>query len=136
MTHLLDSTALLALLLDEPEAELVESLILGTPGACAVSFATWVEVQGRLKALEVPQDELAAQLADARALPITTLWADERVLDGMLAIKQSGYFPFADALIAATAWANSLTLVHKDSHFGALPKELPQLDLQAAPGAT
>jgi uncharacterized protein with PIN domain len=45
---LLDTSALLAFLLNEPEADRVESLIFDKPGEIAVSFASWVEIQGRL----------------------------------------------------------------------------------------
>ena len=60
-------------------------------------------------------------MADARRLPMTTLWPDERTLQAMLQIKAAGYFPFADTLIAATAQAHHLTLIHKDAHFNSLP---------------
>ncbi len=129
MTWLLDSTALLAFLLDEAEAEAVESLIFDRPGEAAVSFATWVEVHGRLKALGLSEADIRAQMTDARALPLATLWPDERVLQGELEIKAAGYFPFADTLIAATAHANDLTLVHKDPHFAVLPASIRQLNL-------
>lgn len=132
MTWLLDSTALLAFLLDETEAEQVESLIYDRPGEAAVSFATWLEVHGRLKALGLSQEDTEAQMSDARALPLATLWPDERILQGMLEIKAGGYFPFADTLIAATAHAHGLTLVHKDPHFSALPASIRQLDLSNA----
>lgn len=59
-------------------------------------------------------------MADARRLPIATLWPDERILQAMLRIKAAGYFPFADTLIAATAQAHNLTLIHKDAHFNSL----------------
>ncbi len=117
MTWLLDMSALLAFLLNEPEAGRVESLIFDRPHETAVCFASWVEVRGRLKALGVKQDEIEAQMADARLLPVTTLWPDELVLQAMLRIKTAGYFPFADTLIAATAQSHNLTLVHKDPHF-------------------
>ncbi|HMJ90961.1 MAG TPA: PIN domain-containing protein [Candidatus Acidoferrum sp.] len=129
MTHLLDSTALVAFVLDEPEADAVERLIVG--GECGVSFATWIELQGRLRSLGLPLPEYEAQFADARALPLATLWADEAVLQRALAVKERGYFPFADSLIAATAWAANLILVHKDPHFTALPREIQQLDLRS-----
>ena len=51
MKYLLDSTALLAYRLDEPEAERVEALIFDAHGGAAVNFATWVEIQGCLRAL-------------------------------------------------------------------------------------
>jgi len=132
VTWLLDSTALLAFVLDEAEAERVESLISDQPGEAAVSFATWVEVHGRLKALGLSEEDIEAQMTDARALPLATLWPDERILQRMLEIKAAGYFPFADTLIAATAQGNDLTLVHKDPHFAALPGSIRQLDLSKA----
>lgn len=120
MKCLLDTSALMALFLDEPEAGEVEELILG--GAeegppCAVSFATWVEVHGRLRTLRLAEDAIDAQFRDARLLPLDTLWPDEGVLQAMLRIKSGGFFPFADALIAATSMASGRILVHRDEHF-------------------
>ena len=120
MTRLLDTSALLAFLLNEPEADRVESLIFDQPGEMAVSFASWVEIQGRLKALGLSSEQIEAQMADARRLPIVTLWPDEAILQAMLQIKSAGYFPFADTLIAATAQAHNLVLIHKDPHFDSL----------------
>jgi predicted nucleic acid-binding protein len=120
VTRLLDTSALLAFLLNEPEADRVESFIFDQPGEIAISFATWVEIQGRLKALGLSSEQIEAQMADARRLPIATLWPDERILQAMLRIKTAGYFPFADTLIAATAQAHNLTLIHKDAHFNSL----------------
>ena len=119
--------ALLAFLLNAPEADRVESFIYDQPGETAVSFASWVEIQGRLKALGLSSEQIEAQMADARRLPIATLWPDERTLQAMLQIKTAGYFPFADTLIAATAQAHKLVLIHKDPHFDSLPVQ--QLNL-------
>jgi predicted nucleic acid-binding protein len=120
VTRLLDTSALLAFLLNEPEADRVESLIFDQPGETGVSFASWVEIQGRLKALGLGAEQIELQMADARRLPIVTLWPDERTLQAMLRIKAAGYFPFADTLIAATAQAHNLALIHKDPHFDSL----------------
>ena len=127
MKHLLDTSALLAFLLNEPEADRVESFIFDLPGETAVSFASWVEIQGRLKALGLSSEQIEAQMADARRLPLATLWPDERTLQAMLQIKTAGYFPFADTLIAATVQAHKLALIHKDPHFDSLPVQ--QLNL-------
>ena len=123
MMALLDTSALMAYLLGEAEADEVEQLILEPPTGsadCAVSFATWVEVSGRLRAMDLPPGEVDAQVRDARLLPIVTLWPDERVLGNMLIIRSKGYFPFADALIAATAMGFHRLLIHRDEHFDLL----------------
>jgi predicted nucleic acid-binding protein len=125
--HLLDTSALLAFLLNEPEADRVESFIFDPPGETAVSFASRVEIQGRLQALGLSSEQIEAQMADARRLPLATLWPDERTLQAMLQIKTAGYFPFADTLIAATVQAHKLALIHKDPHFDSLPVQ--QLNL-------
>lgn len=128
MTQLLDTSALLAFLLNEPEADRVESFIFDSPGETAVSFATWIEIHGRFKALGLDAGQIEAQMTDARRLPVVTLWPDEKILQAMLQIKSGGYFPFADTLIAATAQVHNLTLAHKDSHFESLP-QIRQLNL-------
>ena len=71
MKHLLDSTALLAFLLDEPEADRIEALIFDAAGGAAVNFATWVEIQGCLRALGLSSEAIEAQMTDARSLPLT-----------------------------------------------------------------
>jgi predicted nucleic acid-binding protein len=132
VTWLLDTSALLVFLLDEPEADTIESLLFDSQRGCAVSFASWVEVQGRLKALGLAREEIEAQMADARRLPMVTLWVDELVLQKMIELKAPAYFPFANAFIAATASVNQLALVHKDPHFASLPADIAQLDLRPA----
>ncbi len=131
MIYLLDTSALLAFLLNEREADRVESLIFTRSGSptCAVSFASWIEIHGRLRFLGIPQEEIRDQLTDARALPLETLWPDESIMEVMMSLKSRRFFPFADALIAATARANDLTLLHKDEHFAALPADIKQINL-------
>ena len=97
------------------------SLIFDPPGEAAVSIASWVEIQGRLKALGLGAEQVELQMADARRLPIVTLWPDERILQVTLRIKTAGSFPFADTLIAATAQAHELALIHPDPHVDSLP---------------
>ena len=57
MTHLLDTSAILAHYLDEPGADEVESLLAQGPSVVALAAPSWVELDTRLR-------ELVAEVAE------------------------------------------------------------------------
>lgn len=131
MTHLLDTTALLAFILGETGSEKVRALIEDDRCRLAVSVLTKVEFRSRLKSIgreTVFEEEWALHLPLFDAV----LDVDERAADLSITLRRacSDRLPMVDALIAATATAHRLTLVHRDAHFRAIPAELvPQVDL-------
>ena len=119
---LLDSSAWLAHLFGESGAEQVNLLFDEPNNEVSISALSIPEVYGRLKTLGIgsrwPEvwDTYAALFA--QILP-----ADETVAYRAVALREaaSARLPTVDALIAATAAVQNLTLVHRDPHFAALP---------------
>lgn len=121
---LLDSSAWLAHLFGEAGAEQVNLLFDDPDNEVNISALSIPEVYGRLKALSIESrwpevwDIYAALFA--HILP-----ADETVAYRAVALREaaSSRLPTVDALIAATAAVQNLTLVHRDPHFAALPTD-------------
>lgn len=136
MTHLLDTSAVLAHLRQEPGADHVQEIFDredGTILLCSVSLA-----------------ELARRLRELGATP-EQAWekidAYRQVVDGMVPVDDSvardsdwilnetpERLPLVDALIASAARSRGAVLVHRDAHMRGIPKALvTQLDLEHAP---
>jgi predicted nucleic acid-binding protein len=133
MTHLLDTTALLALVLRESGSEQVQALFEDDRTSAVVSVLTKAEIWARLKSLGREADfedewKILLSLFDA-VLPV-----DEKVVDQSIALRRTSpeRLPTIDALIAATAANHGLVLVHRDAHMRTIPHtDLTQLDLAA-----
>lgn len=125
MTHLLDTSALLAFILNERGAGQVKALFEDESNGVAVSVLTKVEFWSRLKSIG---REAAFGQEWALHLPLfdDVLEVDETVADASIALQRAcaQRLPTADALIAATAAAHNLVLVHRDDHFRAVPEAL------------
>ncbi|MEX2579583.1 MAG: PIN domain-containing protein [Verrucomicrobiales bacterium] len=137
MTHLLDTTALLALMLDEAGGERVETLIDDDQVEVAISVLTKAETWARLKSLG---REAAFEEEWRILLPLfgAVLEVDEGVVDASLSLRglATSRLPSMDALIAGTAVRHQLILVHRDAHFRAIPEEeLPSIDLTEFPAS-
>jgi predicted nucleic acid-binding protein len=123
LTHLFDTSALLAFYFDEAGAEEVSGLLKGGREQNAVCCITAMEFWSRLKHLgaagRYPQ-EWAEFDAILSPLPVN---ADvvNRAMDIRHACDQR--LPMVDLLIAATAAHADLTLVHRDPHFLVIPKD-------------
>lgn len=136
MTHLLDTTALLAHFLDETGADQVELLLARGPSAIAVAAPTWVELHTRLGEL-VEDEEARDTFFHHYTRSLTTLLPlteDATLAAIRLRVTTPGRLPLADALIAGTADAAGLILVHRDPHFDSVPG-LRILRLPAKTGA-
>lgn len=123
MTHLLDTTALLAHFLDEAGADQVDALLTRGPATVALAAPTWVELHTRLREL-VDDEEIRDSAFHHYTKTLTTLLpldADATLAAMRLRATTPGRLPLADALIAGTADAAGLILVHRDSHFDAIP---------------
>jgi len=85
----------------------------GSPGRCLASFMTRLEVLDRVW---TDQGESAGRLAQEQLLALPLQWVECR--DPLLEL--------ADAWIAAAAWQEGATLLHKDPAFrgiALLPQE-------------
>ena len=126
ITHVLDTSALLAHYFNEPGAGLVEGLWLDETLRIAVSAVTVAELKGRLHQ-EIADDGEATKAADAYLNELSTCLPVDRATAEMawqLRLVTPGRLPLVDALIAATARVAGAILVHKDPHLSQIPAGL------------
>ena len=131
MTHLLDSSAWLAHLFGEPGIDEVGSLFNDPNTKVFISALSIPEVFARLKSIgkEMKWSEVWSVYSGLFSKVIA---ADETIahLAVQLCAKTHERLPTIDGLIAATALAQRLTLVHCDPHLAAiLDPELRQIQL-------
>jgi len=132
---LLDSSAWLIHLFAEPGVEQINLLFDDLQNEVYIAALSLPEVHGRLKAI-------------GREAHWSDIWQTYRELfTGILAVNEAvahqaillraaapKRLPTMDGLIAATAVVHNLTLVHRDSHFDAIPTNLlPQIHLPEKP---
>ena len=123
MTHLLDTSAILAHYLDEPGADEVEGLLAQGPNVVALAAPSWVELDTRLREL-VPEVEIRENVFHQYTVSLTTLLpvdAESALTAIRLRNSAPGRLPLADALIAGVADTSGLILVHRDPHFDTIP---------------
>jgi predicted nucleic acid-binding protein len=134
ISHVLDTSALLAHYLEEPGMDEVGRLLSGHPGEIGLSFVSWLELKTRLR--EVAGNPAEAERAfrlytDVLTTPLAVGEAEARAA---MRLREGATrrLPLADSLIAGCAVAANATLVHRDPHFAAIPpKLLKQLVLPA-----
>jgi predicted nucleic acid-binding protein len=126
MTHLLDTSALLAHYLAEPGAERVQQLFEDTAAQVATSVLSLYELELRLHQLGVDPATRAVDLDRYRVLLDEVLDVTEAVRGEAIRLRTSSTVHVAamDVLIAATASLGNATLVHRDLHFAAIPSNL------------
>jgi predicted nucleic acid-binding protein len=126
--YLLDTSALLTLIEDEPGAERVEEILRDER-----SFLPWpvlLEVH-YVSRQEQGQGEADRRYALLKQLPCKILWEiDEPTLLTASRLKASHRLSLADSLIAAFAQRQNAILVHKDPEFEVLAD---QMDLESLP---
>lgn len=129
--HLLDTSALLTLLGDEPGAARVEEVL--RQENVLIPFVALIEAY-YITLQTASQVEAEKRHALLKALPGEVLWAvDEATALTAAKLKAGHGLPFADALIAAFAVARAAVLVHKDRHFDSLAAHVALEPLPYAP---
>ena len=123
-THLLDTSAWLAHVFDEPGAEEVTALFDDPEVTIAISVLSLLETHGRFGA-RGRAAEYEGMLETYRLLFNRILPVDEAIVLRAMALRQTAAVrvPAIDALIAATAAYHDAVLVHRDPHFLALAGE-------------
>ena len=123
MTHLLDTSAILAHYLDEPGADEVESLLAQGPSSVALAAPSWVELDTKLREL-VPELEKREDAFLQYTVSLTTLLpVDAESSLAVIRLRNAApdRLALADALIAGVADAKGIILVHRDPHFDTIP---------------
>lgn len=123
MTHLLDTSAILAHYLDESGADEVESLLAQGPDKVALAAPSWVELDTKLREL-VPEKKARQNAFLQYTTTLTHLLpVDEEASLAAIRLRNAApsRLPLVDALIAGVADAAGLILVHRDPHFDTIP---------------
>jgi predicted nucleic acid-binding protein len=123
VTHLLDTSAVIAHYLDEAGAADVESLLFMGSSSVALASPTWAELDKRLTEL-VPDPAEAARVFRHYTRTLCSLVpVDEAAALAAIRIRRAclARLPVVDALIAGCAAAHGLTLVHRDKHMDDIP---------------
>ena len=126
ITHVLDTSALLAHYFNEPGAGLIEGLWSNETFRIGISAVTVAELKGRLHQ-ELTDDTEAMRAAEAYLNELTTcLPVDRATAEMAWQLRQvtPDRLPLVDSLIAATARAAGAILVHKDPHMSQIPDGL------------
>ena len=126
VTHVLDTSAILAHYFDEPGAEILDELWSSPANRAAISSVTAAELRGRL--LRESTDAVETESAvDSYLNDLTVCLPVDRALAELawqLRLASPGRLPLVDAIIAATARSVGAILVHKDPHLSQIPAGL------------
>lgn len=132
MTHLLDTSALLAHAFEENGWELVQALLDDNKASVGISALSLYECDRRLVELRFPSRERREFSARYSALLDHIAPVDEKVCAIACELRDAATSRLAavDILIAATARVHGAVFVHRDAHFAAIPAaQLRQLVL-------
>lgn len=123
--YLLDSSAWLVHLFDEPGVDQINQMFDDSRAQINISVLSILEIFVKLKSLgqdaRWPEVWGKYKLLFNRVIPVD-LEIAQKAVD--LRSAPSNRLPTVDALIVATALVNKLTVVHRDTHIGAVPSSL------------
>ena len=134
MISLLDTSAVLAHLRDEPGADEVEAIFDDRSHEVLLSALTVAELARRLRSLGFDDAAIEARVADYVALSTRVVPVDTDVARAAFDVcgRTPHRLPLVDALIAASALREGARLVHRDRHMAAIPTGVvDQLDLHS-----
>lgn len=125
MTYLLDTSAWLAHLFGESGSREVRQIFNDPQSQVFVSVLSLLEIHSRLKTIR-RQEHWPAIYKAYSALFANILPVDEQVAKVAIQLRAATpvRLPTVDGLIAATAVAHNLMLVHRDAHLSSIPGEL------------
>ena len=134
MTYLLDTSAVLAHLREEPGAERVQELFDHDEGLVLLCSVSLPELARRLRELGATAEEAWEKIDGYRQVVDGVVPIDESVACESDRIRSATpeRLPLIDALIASAARSRKAVLVHRDAHMRAIPATLVgQLDLDS-----
>ena len=126
ITHVLDTSAILAHYLQEPGAADVNGILSRGPGEVGVSLVTLVELRGRLTELTTDPQEVHRVFELYTETLATRLPFTPQTMTSAIEIRATvrPRLPLVDSLIAASAREHDAILVHRDPHMTAIPASL------------
>jgi predicted nucleic acid-binding protein len=126
ITHVLDTSAILAHYLKEPGAEDVNRILSRGPDEIGVSILSLPELHTRLGELVSDLQEVERVFHSYTGVLAIPLPATRAVADAAIELRSKvrPRLPLVDAFIAATAKEQDAILVHRDPHMAAIPMEL------------
>lgn len=134
VTHVLDTSAILAHYFDEPGAQIVANLWDEPGNRVGICVLTLPELRARLEAEIDDQEEIERAfkeyVSDLAAALVVDRTAAERAM--LLRRHAAQRLPLTDAIIAGCAHAHAAVLVHRDRHMASIPQQsLAQIVLPA-----
>jgi predicted nucleic acid-binding protein len=123
---LLDTSALLTHLLDEPGADIVQEHLAAGSEHAHVSAPTLAELERRLAEL-VPDEGERDSILDQYCLQLCTLVdVDRASVEASIQLRRGSRnrLPLVDALIAGCAMRDGMMLIHRDEHLAGIPTKL------------
>lgn len=128
VSHVLDTSAILAHYFDEPGADVVDRILTENAGTIAISAVAAAELKGRL--LQESSDGVeAAEAAHAYLDELTACLPVDRAtaeLAWQLRLGVPRRLPLVDSFVAAAAREKGAILVHRDPHLAQIPMEIVQ----------
>ena len=126
ITHVLDTSALLAHYLREPGAGDVNVILARGLEETGISLITVVELRGRLTELVADTTEAERAFKLYTETLTTTVPFTRETAEAAMELRSATRprLPLVDALIAASARQHGAILVHRDSHMAGIPTTL------------
>ena len=126
VTHVLDTSAILAHYFDEPGAALVEELWQDSSNRVGICVLTLPELKGRLGAEVTDRQEVERAFKQYVDDLTANLIVDRETAESAILLRESAdtRLPLIDALIAGCARTHSAVLVHRDPHMSSIPEEM------------
>ncbi|MDE0218542.1 MAG: PIN domain-containing protein [Spirochaetaceae bacterium] len=125
VTHVLDTSAVLAHYFDEPGAEIVDGLWQDSRNRIAICVLTLPELRWRMQAEIEDEREIDRACQEYAGELTSSLVVDSAVAESAIALRREAErLPLTDAIIAGCAHAVSAVLVHRDRHMESIPQRL------------
>jgi predicted nucleic acid-binding protein len=126
MTHLLDTSALLAHYFAENGGEQVHDIFADDSSRVSTSVLALYEFELRLSTRGVTEQARLDALNHYREMLDEVVAVDESVRNEAIRLRlaATAHISAMDVLIAATAALRGAVLVHRDPHFGSIPPTL------------
>lgn len=117
---LLDTSALLALILMEPGEGEVRAVV--EAGEAWVAAVSWLELRIKLEPFAHGTEALALY----RSAVAGTVDTTREIADAAYGLRKASpsRLPLVDSLIAASANTNGMRLLHRDAHFTGIPPRM------------